>query len=132
MLNERPAHELIQSIQERQVTSRQLTQAVFDAIHQGNAEINAFITLDEGPAFLKADDVDRRISNGEPVGPLAGIPIALKDLICTRGLRTTCASRILHNFIPPYDATVTRKLIEADAVVVGKLNMDEFAMGSSN
>ncbi len=132
LLNERPAHELIQSIQERQVTSRQLTQAVFDAIHQGNAEINAFITLDEGPAFLKADDVDRRISNGEPVGPLAGIPIALKDLICTRGLRTTCASRILHNFIPPYDATVTRKLIEADAVVVGKLNMDEFAMGSSN
>jgi aspartyl-tRNA(Asn)/glutamyl-tRNA(Gln) amidotransferase subunit A len=132
LLNERPAHELIRSIREGQTTSRQLTQAVFEAIHSGNSEINAFITLDEEQALLKADEVDLRISKGDPVGPLAGIPIALKDLICTKGLRTTCGSRILHNFIPPYDATVAKRLGEADSVVVGKLNMDEFAMGSSN
>jgi aspartyl-tRNA(Asn)/glutamyl-tRNA(Gln) amidotransferase subunit A len=132
LLNERPAHELIRSIREGQITSRQLTQAVFKAIHKGNSEINAFITLDEEQALLKADEVDLRISKGDPVGPLAGIPIALKDLICTKGLRTTCGSRILHNFIPPYNATVANKLGEADSIVVGKLNMDEFAMGSSN
>ena len=132
LLNERPAHELIQSIREGQTSSRQLTQAVFEAIHKGDSEINAFITLDEEQALLQADEVDLRISNGDPVGPLAGIPIALKDLICTKGLRTTCGSHILHNFIPPYDATVAKRLSEADSVVVGKLNMDEFAMGSSN
>jgi aspartyl-tRNA(Asn)/glutamyl-tRNA(Gln) amidotransferase subunit A len=132
LLNTRPAHELVQSIREGHVTSRQLTEAVFTAIHQGNAEINAFITLDEEKALLRAEDIDRRISSGDQVGPLAGIPVALKDLICTRGLRTTCGSRILENFIPPYNATVVDKLDDAGSVIIGKLNMDEFAMGSSN
>ena len=131
-LNERSAHELIRQIQTGATKSRQLTEAVFARIRQKEAQVHAYITLDEQGALQKADEVDRKIAAGQPVGPLAGIPVGLKDLLCTKGLRTTCASRILENFIPPYDATVVARLRRADAVIVGKLNMDEFAMGSSN
>ncbi|MDA0746700.1 MAG: Asp-tRNA(Asn)/Glu-tRNA(Gln) amidotransferase subunit GatA [bacterium] len=131
-LNTWPALELREAIRSGQTTSRAATEAVFKCIQDKDGQINAYITLDEAGAFDKADEVDRKIAAGEPVGALAGIPVALKDLLCTRGLRTTCGSRILHNFIPPYDATAVARLREADAVFVGKLNMDEFAMGSSN
>ncbi len=131
-LNERPAHELTASILSGEITSRQLVEAVFVCIHTTNPSINAYISLNETEAIRKAEEVDSRVSAGDPVGPLAGIPVALKDLLCTRELLTTAGSRILDNFIPPYDATSVARLREADAVIVGKLNMDEFAMGSSN
>jgi aspartyl-tRNA(Asn)/glutamyl-tRNA(Gln) amidotransferase subunit A len=131
-LNERPAHELVQEIKRGEVKARDLTDAVLDTIDRQNDTINAYITVDSDGARSQADDVDRRVSAGEDLGPLAGIPVGLKDLICTQGLHTTCASGILQGFIPPYDATVTDRLKRANAVIVGKLNMDEFAMGSSS
>src|SRR5262245_51839832 len=94
--------------------------------------LNAFNLVDEGRALARARDIDRRRSAGETLGPLAGVPVALKDNMNTRGMRTTASSRILANFIRPYDATVVRLLESADAVIVGKTNCDEFAMGSSN
>ncbi|MEE2752815.1 MAG: Asp-tRNA(Asn)/Glu-tRNA(Gln) amidotransferase subunit GatA [Candidatus Latescibacterota bacterium] len=132
VLNERPAHELALAIKNGELRSRDLTDSVLDAIERQKERINAYITVDKEGARVQADEVDRRIASGEDLGPLAGIPVGLKDLICTKGLKTTCASHILDNFIPPYDATVVGKLRAADAVIVGKLNMDEFAMGSSN
>ncbi len=131
-LNERSAHELIGGIKTGEITARQVTEAVFDRIHENDAQINAYITLDEPGALQKADEIDRKRDAGKPLGPLAGIPVALKDLLCTKGLRTTCASRILDEFAPPYDATAVARLRQSDAVLIGKLNMDEFAMGSSN
>lgn len=131
-LNARPAHELVAAVKSGDVTSRAITDAVLEAIEQQNDRINAYITVDAEGARSQADEIDRRVAAGETLGPLAGIPVGLKDLICTKGLKTTCASHILNNFIPPYDATVTERVKAADAVIVGKLNMDEFAMGSSN
>ncbi len=96
-----------------------------------NPGINAFITINDG-ALEKAHELDRRHKKGETLGELSGLPIAIKDLICTRGLKTTAASKALSNFIPPYSSTVFRKLDEADAINIGKTNLDEFAMGSSN
>jgi aspartyl-tRNA(Asn)/glutamyl-tRNA(Gln) amidotransferase subunit A len=101
-------------------------------IDQANPALNAFNTVVADRALARAADIDRRRAAGAPVGPLAGVPIALKDNLCVRGVRTTASSRILDNFVPPYDATVVRKLEAADAIVVGKTNCDEFAMGSSN
>ena len=131
-LVERSAHQLQADIQAGRTTARELTQAVLDRIHLVDPQINAYITVDDEGALAQADAVDRKVSAGHPLGDLAGIPVALKDLLCTRDLPTTCGSRILHGFVPPYDATAVARLREADAVIVGKLNMDEFAMGSSN
>ncbi len=131
-LNERSAHELMGGIKAGEITARQVTEAVFERIQEHDSNINAYITLNEPGALQKADEIDRKIAAGKPLGSLAGIPVALKDLLCTRGLRTTCASRILDTFIPPYDATAVARLRQSDAILIGKLNMDEFAMGSSN
>jgi len=94
-------------------------------------KIHAYITVCRDSAVKEAEAADRRILDGKDLTPLTGVPIAIKDIFCTKDVRTTCASRILENFVPPYDATVVRKLKEAGAVILGKLNMDEFAMGSS-
>ena len=101
-------------------------------VEQQNPRLNAFNTVVADRALAQAADVDRRRAAGEPLGPLAGVPVALKDNLCVRGVRTTASSRILDNFVPPYDATVVRKLEAAGAIVLGKTNCDEFAMGSSN
>jgi aspartyl-tRNA(Asn)/glutamyl-tRNA(Gln) amidotransferase subunit A len=101
-------------------------------IEQHNPRLNAFNTVAADRALARAADIDRRRAAGQTLGPLAGVPVALKDNLCVRGVRTTASSRILDSFLPPYDATVVRKLEAADAVVVGKTNCDEFAMGSSN
>jgi len=93
--------------------------------------VHAYISLDEEGALRKAEEVDARVARGEEVGVLAGVPVAVKDNICIKGMRTTCASKILENFVSPYDATVVEKLKAADAVFLGKTNLDEFAMGSS-
>lgn len=112
-------------------SSVELTRSVLDRIERKDGEIGAYLTVCKDEALKKAAEVDAKRASGEQLHPLAGIPIGIKDNICTRGVKTTCASHILENFIPPYDAFVMEKLHAADAVILGKLNMDEFAMGSS-
>ena len=112
------------------VSSQELTRAVLDRIQAVEPKVDAFISVDEEGALKQAAECDQRIAAGHAT-PMTGIPIGIKDLMCTQGLPTTCGSKILDKFIPPYDATVIAKLKEAGAVIVGKLNMDEFAMGSS-
>ena len=102
-----------------------------DRIRSADGRLHAFLSVDEASTLAQAGAVDQKRAAGVPLGPLAGVPVALKDNLCVRGGRTTCASRILEHFVSPYDATVVRKLREADAVLVGKTNLDEFAMGSS-
>lgn len=114
----------------REVSSREATQAALGRIEALDPHIGAFLTVDPEGALRMADEADRRLAAGER-GPLLGVPVALKDNLCTEGLRTTCASRILESFVPPYDATVVARLRRAGAVLVGKTNLDEFAMGSS-
>ena len=123
--------ELRDKIAAGQASSLDVTRAVFDRILKFEPEIGAYITTFEEAAMKKAADVDRRIAAGEQVGQLAGVPVAIKDNMCTKFGATTCASKILENFHAPYNATVVEKLLTADAVIVGKTNMDEFAMGSS-
>lgn len=130
-----PAHtakDIVAKVQSGDCTASELTDTVLQHIQRHDAKINAYITIDEDGARAQAEAVDKKIASGESVGPLAGVPIGIKDVLCTKGLRTTCASKILDGFIPPYDATVISHLRKADAVLLGKLNMDEFAMGSSN
>jgi aspartyl-tRNA(Asn)/glutamyl-tRNA(Gln) amidotransferase subunit A len=118
-------------LKKKEISSQELTRAVLDRIDAVEEHVGAYITLDSEMALAQAKIADKSISQGN-ILPLTGIPLALKDLMCTKGLRTTCASRILENFVPPYDATVVKKLKKQGAVIVGKSNMDEFAMGSSN
>jgi len=123
--------QLSKALQERQVSSRELTQQLLDRIGVHDDSLNCFITTTPELALQQADAADARIKRGEATA-LTGIPVAHKDIFCTSGLRTSCGSRMLHDFISPYDATVVANLAEAGAVLVGKTNMDEFAMGSSN
>jgi len=129
-LNELTIHELQNKLTQGETTSVEITEAVFDRIDRVEDKLNSFITLLKDSALERAGQADKTIKEGRG-GPLTGIPVALKDLLCTKGVLTTCGSHILENFIPPYDATVVKKLQDAGAVFVGKTNMDEFAMGSS-
>ena len=124
-------HELHDLLTRREVSSVEATRTFLERIAATDGKINAFITVDEEGALRQAQEADRRIAAGE-ANILTGIPLALKDIFVTEGVRTTCASRILENYLPPYDGTAVRRLKERGAVLLGKLNMDEFAMGSSN
>jgi len=115
----------------RQISARELTQAYLDAIAALNPRLNAYITITAEAALTAADAADTKLAAGQG-GPLEGIPLGIKDLFCTAGTRTTAASRILGDFTPPYESTITRQLLRDGAVFLGKLNLDEFAMGSSN
>ncbi len=114
-----------------EVTALAVAEAALARIEAADAKLHAFLTVTREVALEQARAVDAKRARGETLGPLAGVPIALKDAICTRGVRTTAGSKILGAYLPPYDATVTSKLRAADAVLVGKTNLDEFAMGSS-
>jgi aspartyl-tRNA(Asn)/glutamyl-tRNA(Gln) amidotransferase subunit A len=120
------------AIQEREITSMALVESFYERIQQEDGEIGAFLTLTRERAIEQADRIDRMAADGKPLPPLGGVPVAVKDVMCTRGVRTTAGSKILGNFIPPYDCTAVARLEAAGAVVLGKLNCDEFAMGSSN
>ncbi len=117
-------------LQSREITARQLTEAYLQRIEEIDPKVKAYITVTAEMALEMAEEADRLISGGE-AGPLTGIPLGIKDVLCTKGVPTTCASRMLERFIPPYDATVIERLKGMGAVILGKLNMDEFAMGSS-
>ncbi len=123
--------ELAKDLAEKKISSVELTEHYIGRIKQHDKQLNSFITLTEELALSGARKADELIAKGK-AGPLTGIPIAQKDIFCTDGIKTTCGSKILSNFIAPYDATVVRKLNEAGTVLLGKTNMDEFAMGSSN
>jgi len=125
------AKELRDAIAAGRISSLEATKAVFERIRKFEPTIGAYISTYEDRALEAAADVDRRIATGRPVGQLAGVPVAVKDNMCTTFGATTCASKILENFHAPYNATVVDRLLAADAVIVGKANMDEFAMGSS-
>jgi len=114
-----------------EVSSTEVTKAYLARIEEVEPAVRAYITVTPQEALKDAGEADRRIKEGRDVTPLTGVPLSVKDIFCTRGVTTTCGSRILEGFVPPYDATVVRKLREAGAVILGKNNMDEFAMGSS-
>ena len=126
------ATELASALQKGEITSVECTTAFLDRIGSTNPTINAFLSVDRDGALAKAEAVDTARAQGKPLGPLAGLPVAVKDVLCTTDQKTTCASRMLETYEPPYDADVVRRLREADAIILGKTNMDEFAMGGSN
>lgn len=123
--------EMVSKIKNRELTSEEVVSYYLRKLSENEHEVNAFLTITADEALAKAKDIDKRIADGEKLGALAGIPIAIKDNICTEGVKTTCASKMLEDFVPPYDATVVKKLLREDAIIIGKTNMDEFAMGSS-
>src|SRR5262245_52165020 len=130
-LIDRSAAELLSALSGRRVSSVELTRAYLDQIQKHDGQIKAFLLVDPDAALARAKEIDDRRAAGKPVGKLGGLPVAIKDVICTQGVKTTCASKVLQDFVPPYDATVVKKLKAADAVLIGKTNMDEFAMGGS-
>ena len=130
-LYNKTAHELHDLLQTKKISAAELTADIFSRIDEVEDKIGAYLTLTRDKATATAKLVDEKISRGEKIAPLEGIPCAIKDNICTKGIRTTCASKILENFIPPYDATAYAKLAAQNSIIVGKLNLDEFAMGGS-
>ena len=129
---EMSAVDLVAALRQGDITAVQCTTVFLDRIEATNGTINAFLTVDREGALVRAADIDARRKAGKPLGALAGLPVALKDVLCTNDMPTTCASKMLKGFRPPYDADVVARLRRADAVFVGKTNMDEFAMGGSN
>ena len=123
--------EVAGKIRNKEVTIKEVLDDIYSRIEDVEPKVDAYITLTKDLAYKRAEELQEKLNNGEDIGVLGGVPIAIKDNICTNGVKTTCASKMLENFTPIYDATVVKKLEEAGAIIVGKTNMDEFAMGSS-
>ena len=130
-LYDKPAHVLHDMLVNKEITSVELTQDVLSRIDEVEGDVEAYLTITREEALAQAEAVDKKIAAGEKISFLEGIPGAIKDNICTKGVKTTCASKILEHFVPPYDATVMTKIKEENPVILGKVNMDEFAMGGS-
>jgi len=130
-MNNKTCHELHQLLTDKKISSVELTKSVFDRIDKVENKVKAYVTITKESALKQAKAADERIKTNRNITPLTGIPIAIKDNMCTRGVLTTCSSKILAKYVPPYDATIVAKLNEAGAIIIGKTNMDEFAMGSS-
>jgi aspartyl-tRNA(Asn)/glutamyl-tRNA(Gln) amidotransferase subunit A len=130
-VTDRTIHELGRAYRGGEATPTAVTEAYLARIEKLDAQVGAYLTVTREAALAAAAAADARYRAGTPLGPLDGVPVALKDLLCTRGVRTTCGSKILEGFVPPYDATVVVRLAAAGAILLGKTNMDEFAMGSS-
>lgn len=130
-ITDKTASELVPLLEQGELTAEAVTAAFLEIIHQREAKVQAFLHVNDTEALEQARVVDQKRKSGETLGKLAGIPVAVKDVLCTRGQPTTCGSKILKNFVPPYDAHVITRLRQADAIFLGKTNMDEFAMGSS-
>lgn len=130
-LNELTAHQATAGLQDGEFSARELVQACLNRIEDTDSKVNAFQTVMPEQALDRADALDRARADGHELPPFAGVPIAIKDNMCLREVPCTCSSRMLENFVPPYDATVVEKILEAGMIPVGKTNLDEFAMGSS-
>ncbi len=130
-ITELTVHELQEKLKNKELTVTEITKAYADRINEKEKDIEAFVTTLTDEAIKKAEEIQNKIDAGEINNNLAGIPIGIKDNICTKGIKTTCSSRMLENFIAPYDATVMEKINNENMINLGKLNMDEFAMGSS-
>ncbi|HZZ29795.1 MAG TPA: Asp-tRNA(Asn)/Glu-tRNA(Gln) amidotransferase subunit GatA [Pirellulales bacterium] len=132
LLTDHTATELLADLNARRVSSAEVTQAYIEQIEQQDGKVKAFLRYDAEAALKRAKEIDERRSKGQPIGLLGGLPVAVKDLICAKGELTTCASKMLANFRPPYNAAIIERLSAADAVFLGRTNLDEFAMGGSN
>jgi aspartyl-tRNA(Asn)/glutamyl-tRNA(Gln) amidotransferase subunit A len=125
------ATEFVSQVKEGSISVEEFVAKTLDRIKQVEGKVHAFITLDSQNALVKAKEIDKKIKSKDRVGACFGMPVSIKDNICTSGLKTTCASKMLENFVAPYDATVTSRLKSEDAIIIGKVNLDEFAMGST-
>ena len=130
-ITELTVHELVEKLEKKEITITEITKAYVDRIEEKESDVKAFVTVCKDEALEKAKEVEEKVNKGEIKSKLAGIPIGIKDNICTKGIRTTCSSRMLENFIAPYDATVIEKINAESMITLGKMNMDEFAMGAS-
>ena len=130
-ITELTVHELQEKLKNKELTIKEITKAYTDRINEKEKDVQAFVTVLTDEAEKKAEEIQNKIENGEIEGAFAGIPIGIKDNICTKGVKTTCSSRMLENFVSPYDATVMKNINNENMINLGKLNMDEFAMGGS-
>ena len=130
-ITELTVHELQEKLNSKELTITDITKAYIDRIQEKEKDVQAFVTLLTEEALEQAKDIQSKVERGEIKGEFAGIPIGIKDNMCTKGIKTTCSSKMLENFVAPYDATVVEKINDENMIDLGKLNMDEFAMGGS-